>query len=190
VALFFEYIPKLLPDALAESRDSAALSAGSIESTCVQLIETVDAMNSMGLWHFDTHFGNILARDAGIALTDFGLATSPAFDLAPTEIDFLRSNETHDVAYITTRLVNWIVTDLGGIADWEERNDAIGDIAAGRPATSIVPGTGSSTVKRFAPVAAIINRFYERLHGEDRRIDYPTDDVAAAWRAANDPRPG
>lgn len=190
VALFFEYIPRLLPDALAESRHSGALTCRSVESTCAQLIETIDVMNSAGIWHFDTHFGNILTDEAGISLTDFGLATSTAFDLTPAEIDFLRSNETHDVANITTRLVNWIVTDLGGIADWEERNDAIRGIAAGRPATSVVPGAGSSTVERFAPVAAIINRFYERLHGEDRRASYPTGDVEAAWQSANDPRPG
>ena len=48
-----------------------------------------------------------------------------------------------------------------------------------------MPGPGSAIVARYAPVAAHITRFYERLHGDDRRADYPTADIEAAWPAHN-----
>ena len=141
-------------------------------------------MNSSGLLHFDTHFGNVLANAADVFLSDFGLASSASFDLGPTELEFLETNKTHDVAYLTTRLLNWVVTNLGGVADRERRDASIRSIAAGAPATSVVPDEGAALVERFAPVASIINRFYERLHGEDRTTPYPASAVEAAWTSS------
>jgi hypothetical protein len=38
--------------------------------------------------------------------------------------------------------------------------------------------------QRFASVASIINRFYERLHGEDRTTPYPAAAVEVAWTSS------
>lgn len=185
VALFFEYIPTLLPDLLAERHDAGILTDSSIEATGRELLDAVDLMNSAGLWHFDTHFGNILADNDGAYVTDFGLAASSRFDLTPSERAFLAANRTHDIAYTATRLVNWIVTEIGGVDDREQRDGAIRHIADGEPADRVISGPGSTFVARFAPIAASINRFYERLHGEDRRTGYPADEIEALWASVS-----
>jgi hypothetical protein len=43
-------------------------------------------------------------------------------------------------------------------------------------------GPGTAVVTWFAPIASEMNRFYERLHGHDRRADYPTAEIRAAWQ--------
>ena len=184
VALFFEYVPRLLSDDLDASAASGDLSAGTLRTVHAELMAATTFMNSAGLLHFDTHFGNVLADEADVYLSDFGLASSASFDLGPAELEFLETNRTHDVAYLTTRLLNWVVTNLGGIADRERRDETIRSIAAGAPATSVVPDEGAALVERFAPVASIINRFYERLHGEDRTTPYPASAVEAAWTSS------
>jgi len=184
VAMFFEYIPKLLGESLTEQSDAGQLTESMIELAVRDLLGAATFMNSEGLWHFDTHFANILANDNGVYLTDFGLASSPHFDLSPDEAQFLHSNRTHDHAYLATRLVNWIVTHVGGFAEWERRNDAIRDIANGAPANRLIPGPGSTIVAQFAPVALHINEFYWQLHGQDRRTAYPTAAVEKLLDAA------
>ena len=118
---------------------------------------------------------------ACIYLTDLGLASSASFDLTPDELEFLDASKTHDVAYLATRLLNRVVTNLGGVAERELRDETIRCIAAGEPARSVLPDRGAVVVERFAPVASIINSFYERLHGEDRNAIYPADAVEIAW---------
>ncbi|HWM00713.1 MAG TPA: hypothetical protein VNP92_00085 [Actinophytocola sp.] len=51
----------------------------------------------------------------GIYLSDFGLATSPHFDLSAVERDFAERHATHDEGYAAMRLVNWLVTDVCGV---------------------------------------------------------------------------
>lgn len=183
VGLFFEYIPRLLSEDLDASAGSGDLSDAALESVHGELMAATTFMNSSGLMHFDTHFGNVLANGPDVYLTDLGLASSASFDLAPRELEFLYTNRTHDVAYLTTRLLNWVVTNIGGIAEREERDETIRRIAAGEPARSVLPDGGAAIVERFAPVASIINTFYERLHGENRNTPYPAAGVETAWTA-------
>lgn len=182
VVMFFEYIPKLLPDHLSDQLRARTLTDAAIESTCGDLVDTAAAMNAAGLWHFDTHDNNILTDDHGVYLTDFGLAVSPRFDLSTSEMQFLEANRTHDVAFIATRLVNWIVTNVGGLSDREQRDAAIRRIADGEPVDRVMTGPGTAVVTWFAPIASEVNRFYERLHGHDRRSVYPTAEIRAAWQ--------
>ncbi len=86
------------------------------------------------------------------------------------------------VVVLVTGCGNWIVTNIGGLSDWEQRDDAIRNIANGQPADRLVPGPGSAIVAQFAPVASNINQFYEQLHGQDRRTTYPTAAVETAWQ--------
>ena len=55
----------------------------------------------------DGHFGNMRTDMERIYLTDFGLATSPHFDLSTAEHDFVRRHATHDADYAAMLLVNW-----------------------------------------------------------------------------------
>ena len=173
VALFFEYLPRLFSDDLDASAASGDLSVGTLRTVHGKLMAATTFMNFSGLIHFDTHFGNILANEPDIYLSDLGLASSASFDLVPGELEFLEANKTHDVAYLTTRLLNWVVTNLGGIGERERRDETIRRIAAGAPARSVLPDEGAALVERFAPVASITHRFYECLHGEDRNTPYP-----------------
>lgn len=186
VALFFEYIPRLLSDDLETSATSGSLSANTLRQVHNDLMAATIFMNSSGILHFDTHFGNVLANQPDIYLTDLGLASSASFDLTPNELEFLNTNKTHDVAYLTTRLLNWIVTNLGGVADRELRDETIRYIAAGEATRSAFPDGVAAIVQQFAPVAVVINGFYEQLHGEDRNTPYPAAEVEIAWNSATD----
>ncbi|WP_233157021.1 MULTISPECIES: hypothetical protein [Amycolatopsis] len=133
-----------------------------------ELTAITRAMSRLGLWHFDAHFGNTLTDGERLYLTDFGLASSPRFDLTGAERRFLADHATHDRSYVLTHLVNWIVRELGGIADVRLRNEAIrtGDLPA-------LPPAAADVVQRHAPVAAVVNAFYFRLHTETRMAPYP-----------------
>ena len=183
VALFFEYVPRLLSADLDVRAGTGDVSAGTLRVVHNQLMAPITFMNAAGLVHFDTHFGNVLADWPDIYLTDLGLANSASFDLTDHEREFLETNRTHDIAFMTTRFLNWIVTTLGGVADRESRDQIIQRVADGEPANQLLPADAASIVDRFAPVASLINRFYEQLHGDDRNTPYPAPAVERAWSA-------
>jgi serine/threonine protein kinase len=113
VTLFLEYLPYALTDWLEQqvaSGDDHATSA--IAMVERNLRTTVAFMKSSGLFHFDAHLGNILTDGQQLYLTDFGLATSPRFDLSAEEADFVAINVSHDECHSITRLVDWLVTEL------------------------------------------------------------------------------
>jgi len=184
LALFFEFIPQLLSDELSQLLASDQLTDAVLEATLSDLLCATAVMNSAGLMHFDTHFGNILSAAQNLYVADFGLALSSSFDLTQSEANFLDANGSHDTAYVTTRMVNWIVSSVGQLADWEPRYEAIRDIASGESAKYVVPGPGAAIVERFAGVASIVNAFYEQRHGDDRTEPYPSARIEAAFAAA------
>jgi len=40
--------------------------------------------------------------------------------------------------------------------------------------------TAAAVVRRYAPIAVVINDFYVKLHRESRKTPYPTDDIERA----------
>jgi hypothetical protein len=180
IVLFLEYIPENLREWL-----KARLASGgdAVESACAMVERSLTAdvsfMNSNGLVHFDAHFGNILTDGRRLYFTDFGLATSPRFELAEAELDFLRRNMSHDGCYTVTQLVNWLVTALGGTVDPADRNGFIRRCAEGGDPVD-VPPWAAAVIKRYAPVAVVMNEFYWKLHGESRTTPYPVDDIQRA----------
>jgi hypothetical protein len=101
LALFFEHFPNELPRWLSHPVGRAAM----VER---QLFEVVAFLRHREILHLDGHFGNIRADDDRLYLADFGLATSPRFDLSDAERDFAR----HDADYASMRLVNWLVASV------------------------------------------------------------------------------
>ena len=184
LVLFVEHIPQNLLTWLGEK---AAHGGAALDSACARVEEDLLAaaahMASSGLVHFDAHLRNVLADDERLYVSDFGLACSTSFDLTDGERDLLRTHVDHDVAYVATEIVNWIVVSLTRAAlTWthpQQRNDFVERCAHGHVPPELPP-SAAAAVQRFAPVAAIMNAFYFELHGTSRQTPYP----AAALRQA------
>ncbi|MEU4408999.1 serine/threonine protein phosphatase [Streptosporangium sp. NPDC023963] len=188
IVLFQEFIPHNLDDWLAArlaAGQEAAIAASAMVESC--LLTDVAFMNGQELMHFDGHFGNILTDGERLYIADLGLATSRRFDLSGQEIEFLERNRTHDIGYALMRLVNWLVTNVCGVAEPREggparRDDYIRACAAGaEPAGA--PPAAAAVIRRYAPVAAAMNDFYWDLFGVDRATPYPGEKVERALSA-------
>jgi hypothetical protein len=169
LVLCFEHLPRSLADRLATDplAPAEAVEAG--------LAEIVAVLRRHDLLHFDGHFGNLRADADRIYLTDFGLATSPRFDLAPDERAFVAAHADHDADYAAMRLVNWLVSTGCGVTDVAERNAHVRRCAAGTPAD--LPPAAAAVVARHAPAAARLNEHYWRLFDGDLHAEYPSAPV-------------
>lgn len=183
LVLFCEFVPNTLDDWLGDQvRAGRAATKAAIGLLEAQLLLAVEFMNAAGLHHFDAHFGNVLTDGRRLFLADFGLATSPSFDLSDQEAGFLVENRTHDAAYGTMRLVNWAVTAFGGLAssgDVERCNCLVRALAGGSEMAG-VPATVTRLLGRLAPTAAVMNDFYRELFTTSRAARYPAARVAEA----------
>ncbi|HEV7652243.1 MAG TPA: serine/threonine protein phosphatase [Actinophytocola sp.] len=171
LVLFFEYIPDPLPGWLGHD------PAGKADMVERQLAEIVAFLRGRRLLHMDGHFGNLRTDGERIYLTDFGLATSPRFDLSAAERDFVRRNATHDADYAAMRLVNWLVTAVCGVAVPASggpiaRNEYVRQCATGNIPPG-VPAAVAAILIRHAPAAARTNSFYWRLFGGDLSAEFP-----------------
>lgn len=168
LVLFCEYIAHPITDWL---RKDPADNAVVVER---QLSEIVTFLRDRQLLHMDGHFGNIRTDMERIYLSDFGLATSPQFDLSPAERDFTEQHVTHDAGYAAMRLVNWLVTDVCGVpsGDTVAHNGYVRQCAAGRVPDDLPP-TVAAMLMRHAPAAAKMNAFYGRLFHGDLYAEYP-----------------
>ena len=134
-------------------------------------------LRSSQLLHMDGHFGNMRTDGKRIYLTDFGLATSPRFDLSAAERDFARRHTTHDAAYAAMRLVNWLVTTVCGVPVPAGGRSGGTWPAAHRSTYSLravgTPPVVATILTRHAPAAARMNSFYWRLFDGDLSTEYP-----------------
>ncbi|MFB9722735.1 serine/threonine protein phosphatase [Planobispora longispora] len=194
IVLFQEFIPHNLDDWLAArlaAGQDAAIAACAMVESC--LLTDVAFMNGQGLMHFDGHFGNILTDGERLYLADLGLATSTRFDLSAQETEFLEHNRTHDIAYALMRLVNWLVTNVCGVAAPQNggparRNEYIRACAEGADPVG-APPAAAAVIRRYAPVAAAVNDFYWDLFGSGRTTPYPREKIERALRSALVPIP-
>jgi hypothetical protein len=171
LVLFCEYIRYPLDSWL---RVDPASKADTVEQ---QLSRIVAFLRGRELLHMDGHFGNMRTDGKRIYLTDFGLATSPRFDLSAAERDFARRHADHDAGYAAMRLVNWLVTAVCGVAvpasgGPVERNEYVRRCAAGHIPDG-APSGMTAILTRHAPAAARMNSFYWNLFAGDLRTEYP-----------------
>jgi hypothetical protein len=183
VVLFCEHVPHNLSDWLTAR---TAEGPGALAAACAlvdrHLRADVATMNSGGLLHFDAHFGNILTDGDRLYLADFGLAASPRFDLSPDEAAFVAANAGHDAHYVVTELVNWLVHELAGTTGRAERVAYVRRVAGGDEPER-VPGPADAIVRRYAPVAAVMNDFYGALRHDSLAMPFPAAELAAAGAA-------
>jgi hypothetical protein len=150
---------------------------GQAETLERQLFEIVTFLRRRELLHLDGHFGNLRADEDRIYLVDFGLATSPRFDLSNAERDFVAQHVGHDADYAAMRLVNWLVTTVGGVSvpaggGPVDRNAYVRRCASG-DVPHDVPAVVAEILARHAPVAARMNDFCWRLFDGDIHAVYP-----------------
>lgn len=136
-------------------------------------------------------FRNILTDGQRLYPGDLGLATSTRFDLSTDESDFVAQNMSHDTCYTVMELVNWLVTNIVGVAvpatgGPVDRNEYIRRCAAGAEPAE-VPAPVSAIISRYAPVAIIMNDFYWNLFGESRATPYPAQEIALVPGSASAP---
>jgi hypothetical protein len=176
VVLFLEYIPQNLDDWLTAQATS---DAEAIESAYVMverdLRTAVGFMNSNGLLHFDAHFRNVLTDGQRLYVADLGLATSSRFELSEAELAFFDDHISHDGCYAVTQLLNSLVSTLTSVADWKERFELIRRYGDGEPGT--LPPSAAAVVRRYAPIAVVMNEFYWKLHHDSRTTRYPVEEV-------------
>ncbi|MFG1909765.1 hypothetical protein [Kribbella sp. NPDC048928] len=171
LVMIWEHLPHPLGPWLADDPVGKAVS---VEQ---QLLEITRFLRGRGLLHMDGHFDNMRVDGGRIYLTDFGLATSAGLELTDAEQDFVRRNAQHDTDYAVMRLVNWLVTEVCGVAvpanaapvarDEYVMRSAAGDIPAD------VPPTVAAVLARHSRVAVRMNALYRRLFGGDLRAEYP-----------------
>lgn len=184
LVLFLEYIPENLRDWLAKQ---VANGPEALAAACAMVERCLRAdtafLHAEGLLHFDAHFGNVLTDGRRLYLADLGLAASTRFDLARDERDFVTRNVSHDACYTLTQLVNWVVTNVAGMAVPDtgpvERNRYIRRCADGAPPTAL-PAPVAALVSRYAPVATVVNDFNWDLFGVSRATPYPLDEITRA----------
>ncbi|MEV2238115.1 serine/threonine protein phosphatase [Micromonospora sp. NPDC049891] len=174
LVLYLEHLPDGLPRWLSDPVGRAA----TVER---QLFEMVAFLRNRELLHLDGHFGNIRADDARLYLVDFGLATSPHFDLSDAEHDFATRNAGHDADYASMRLVNWLVTAVCGKpvpagSRPVARNQFVRRCAAGDVPPDLPPPVGE-IIARHAPAAARMNDFCSRLFDGDLHAQYPGNEI-------------
>jgi serine/threonine protein kinase len=177
VVLFCEYIPHNLHDWLTEQvaiGEKTATSAFAMVDS--NLRSAVSFMNANGLLHFDVHFRNILTDGYRVYITDFGLATSSRFELSDSELEFLERNKAHDGCYVVTEFVNWLVTVLGGAMNQTERVDLIRRYAEGEKSLELM-NEATVIIKRYAPIALVMNEFYTNLGSVSRTTPFPVEEI-------------
>ncbi|MFC7621229.1 hypothetical protein [Microlunatus sp. GCM10028923] len=173
LVLFSELLPYPVTDWL---REDPLAKAELFES---QLFEVTEFLRSRELLHLDGQLGNMRSCGNRLYVTDFGLATSPRFEVTEPERDFLATIATSDADYAAQRLVHWLAVAVCGVPDpkapgqdWRVRAEFVrrcaeGDLPDGLPPVAV------GILTRHAATAWRTFSFYRRLFNEDRHTEYP-----------------
>lgn len=178
IALFLEYVPQNLHSFLsahiAKGDDSVEAAVAFVDE---QLKKTTKYMNARGLMHFDAHFKNILTDGKQLYLSDFGLALSSKFDLTPEEIEFLKQHQSYDQACAAVNLLHCIITSLFGKEHWEIRlrEYLTGELSKAPPAINTI-------INRYAPIALLMDEFFQKLQFDRKSTPYPATQVEELLR--------
>ena len=181
IALFLEYVPQNLHDWLSsqitKGGDSAETAVVFVDE---QLKATNKHMNACGLMHFDAHFENILTDGKQLYLSDFGLALSSKFDLTLAETEFLKQHHSYDQACAAVNLLHCIITSLFGKKHWEIR---LREYLAGE--LSNVPPAINTIINRYAPMALLMDEFFQKFQKESKSTPYPATQLEKLLRTSS-----
>jgi hypothetical protein len=169
IALFIEYVPQNLREwfkcQIAKGDDSVETAVAFVDE---HLKATNKHMNTHGLMHFDAHFENILTDGERLYLSDFWLALSSKFNLSAAEKEFLKQHQSYDQACAAVNLLHCIITSFFGEEKWEVR---LREYLAGE--LSEAPPVIAAMIKRYAPIALVMDEFFQKLQKESKSTPYP-----------------
>ncbi len=169
MVFFVEYIPQNLYAWLnAEILKGGDVAEAAIVWTDKNLRTINEDMNTRGLLHFDEHYENILTDGKQLYLTDFGLSLSSQFELTAAEKEFVTQHKSYDQVCAIVNLLQCIVTTFFGKEQWELR---LREIIASE--VDMLPAGMNATLKRYAPIAMILDDFFKKLNKEDKFAPYP-----------------
>jgi serine/threonine protein kinase len=180
IALFLEYVPQnlhsFLSSQMAKGGDSAEKAVAFVDE---QLKATNKDMKTHGLLHFDAHFENILTDGKQVYLSDFGLALSSKFDLTLGETEFLKQHQSYDQACAAINLLHCIITSLLGKEHGEIR---LREYLVGE--RSHVPPAINTIINRYAPIALLMDEFFQTLQKESKSTPYPAAQLEKLLRTS------
>jgi len=184
IALFLEYVPQNLREWLSAQ---IAKGDGSAETAVAfvdeQLKATNKHMNAPGLMHFDAHFENILTDGKQLYLSDFGLALSSKFDLTQAETEFLKQHQSYDQACAAVNLLHCVITSLFGKEHFEIR---LREYLTGE--LSKAPPVINTIINRYAPIALLMDEFFQKLQKESKSTPYPATQLEKLLRTSSSER--
>lgn len=184
LVFFLEHMPLTVDEWLrAELARGEESGAAALALLSERLPEAITAMHDLGILHFDLHLRNVLTDGTEVYVSDFGLATSPAFDLDNAERDFLAATGDYDAAYCLSEVVKALATHHLGVIDWSTRNEWIRAVSTGD--ASPPRNDVGSFIRRFAAPAVVMLDFFVAVYGGDRRTPFPTEALARACDDAN-----
>ena len=115
-----------------------------------------------------------------IYLSDFGLALSSKFDLIPAETEFLKQHHSYDHACTAVNLLHWIITSLFGKEHWEIRLHKYLAVELNN-----VPPAINTIINRYAPIALLMNEFYQKLQKDSKSTPYPATQLEILLRTSS-----
>lgn len=181
IVLFMEYIPdtlgKWFNNQLTKSNQAAQSAITMVER---DLIAVTKFMNSHGMLHFDAHFENILTDGNHLYFADFGLAICSQFELSTDEIEFFEKHKNYDLCLV---MMSFVCRTLAATFQSKERDAILQEYANGHGRTEL-PAIVALTVKRYAPIAALMKNFNQKLVTESKTTPYPADKLTRACVAA------
>ena len=183
LVLFLEHVPQTLAAWLGEQRDTASAASDAVSP--YPWIEDAQArttafMSARGLVHFDGHFANLLTDGQQVYFTDFGLASSTAFELSAQEAAFLKDHLIYDRCYAPTHLLRHHLLDhVRGDVD---RDTFLRGWAAGHREDGVPPEIGA-IIDRHARTAVVLDDFHRRLLTQSKRTPFPAADLREALTA-------
>jgi len=150
------------------------------------LLQPIITMNRAGLFHFDRICAPPDRRRAGTRHR-LGARDRARFRPRRGGTAVSRRHLLHDTAYTVTQFINCLVAELTGIREPAPRNAYIVDYTSGRRPPGL-PAEADAVIRRYGPVAEVINAFYWRLFTEARDIPFSSDIIQRAALPASLPR--
>ncbi|MET1071429.1 MAG: hypothetical protein ABWY11_02160 [Umezawaea sp.] len=168
LVLFLEFLPRTVHHWLLDRiADGDEVLDAALEMVHRDLLAGTEFMASRGLLHLDAHFDNIMTDGDRLYFADFGLTTSSEFALTAAEAEFFEAHRNYDRCYTAAHFLGWLGRNL-----------------------DVLPDSAAAVARHCAPIAEVLDPFFDALHGRDRTTPYPSaelDRVLAGlppWRGA------